>query len=79
MGTIEFLLTQTGLIDIVLVGTSMADCNRCTTPATTEPLHTDKHGRPNDKNWQFDSIIGMLINLASNTHPDIAYTIHQTA
>ena len=57
----------------------MADCNGSTTPATIEPLHTDKHGAPFDEPWQYDSIIGMLMYLTSNTHPYTAYAVHQAA
>ena len=74
-----FLLTQTGLIHKVLQATGIAECNGCTTPATLEPLNTDKHGAPFDEPWQYDSIIGMHMYLASNSCPDIAYAVHQAA
>ena len=78
-GNNEFLLTQTGLIDKVLAATGFTDCNGCETPATTDLLHIDKHGAPFDELWQYDSIIGMLMHLAVNTQPDIAYAVKQAA
>ena len=67
------------MIDKVLAATEFTDCNGCETPATTDPLHIDKHGAPFDESWQYDSIIGMLMYLAGNTRPDIAYAVHQAA
>ena len=60
----------------VLIVTVMACCDGCTTPATIEPLYTDKHGVLFDETWWNDSIIGMLMYYASNTCPDIAYEVH---
>jgi Reverse transcriptase (RNA-dependent DNA polymerase) len=78
-GPNEFLLTQTGLIDKVLETTKMTHCNGCDTPATVDPLHADKDGAPFNETWRYDSIIGMLMYLAGNTRPDIAYAVHQAA
>jgi hypothetical protein len=78
-GQNEFLLTQTGLIDKVLEATKMSHCNGCDTPATVDPLHADKDGAPFNETWRYDSIIGMLMYLAGNTRPDIAYAVHQAA
>jgi hypothetical protein len=75
----EFLLTQTGLIDKVLAVTKMSECNGCDTPATIDPLHADKDGEPFDEEWAYDGVIGMLMYLAGNTRPDIAYAVHQAA
>ena len=78
-GRNEFFLTQTGLIDKVLEATKMTHCNGCDTPATVDPLHADKDGAPFAETWRYDSIIGMLMYLAGNTRPDIAYAVHQAA
>ena len=67
------------MIDNVLAAIGFTDCNGCETPATTDPLHIDKHGAPFDESWQYDSIIGMLMHLAVNTQPDIAYAVKQAA
>ena len=78
-GSATFELTQTGLIAKVLAATNMSDCNGCDTPATSDPLHVDKDGEVFDETWRYDSVIGMLMYLASNTRPDIAYAVHQAA
>lgn len=78
-GPNEFLLTQTGLINKVLNATKMSRCNGCDTPATVDPLHADKDGAPFKEDWQYDAVIGMLMYLAGNTRPDIAYAVHQAA
>lgn len=75
----EFHLTQTGLIDRILTATHLQDCNGCDTPATIDPLFADLSGEPFSESWQYDSIIGMLMYLANNTRPDIAYAVHQAA
>jgi hypothetical protein len=78
-GPNEFLLTQTGLIDKVLAATKMSRCNGCDTPATPDPLHADQKGAPFVEEWKYDAVIGMLMYLAGNTRPDIAYAVHQAA
>ena len=78
-GPNTFHLSQTGLIAKVLAATNMTDCNGCDTPATSDPLHIDKDGAVFDEAWRYDSVIGMLMYLASNTRPDIAYAVHQAA
>ncbi|KAI2509164.1 hypothetical protein MHU86_5283 [Fragilaria crotonensis] len=78
-GSKEFLLTQTGLIDKVLAVTKLTDCNGCDTPATVDPLHADKDGEPFSEEWAYDVVIGMLMYIAGNTRPDIAYAVHQAA
>ena len=76
----EFLLTQTGVIDKVLAVMKLtADCNGCDTPATIDPLFIDKFGDPFSEEWAYDTVIGMLMYLADNTRPNIAYAVHQAA
>jgi hypothetical protein len=75
----SFKLTQLGLIEKVLQASGMVDCRGVSTPATTTPLGTDVHGDRFDEVWEFSSVIGMLMYLASNTRPDIAYAVHQAA
>jgi hypothetical protein len=49
------------------------------TPAETSPVGSDLDGLPFNETWEYDSLVGMLMYLASNTRPDIAYAIHQAA
>ena len=75
----KFQLTQPGLIDKILSTMNLTDCNGCDTPAATSPLHADKDGPAFEESWPYDSVIGMMMYLANNTRPDIAYAVHQAA
>ena len=76
-GTIQ--LTQHGLIDCVLKATGMQDSNPDQTPASTKPLGLDKNGAPFKEQWSYASVVGMLLYLGANSHPEIAYAVHQCA
>ena len=75
----SFHLTQTGLINKVITAAGMDDCNTAITPATRTPLGTDKLGPAFNEKWKYSEIMGMLMFLATNFHPDIAYAVHQCA
>jgi hypothetical protein len=74
-----FLLTQTGLISKVIEAAGMNTCNKVSTPALPLPVGADLHGDSFVESWEYASIIGMLMYLAANTRPDIAYAVHQAA
>ena len=78
-GPKKFHLTQTGLINKVLKEADMENCNTVNTPALTTPLGIDKLGEPFKEDWDYASIVGMLMYLANNSRPDIAYAVHQCA
>jgi hypothetical protein len=48
-------------------------------PATGTPVHTDKDGEPSVEQWDYASVVGMLMYLSTNSWPDIAFAIHQCA
>ena len=75
-----FYLTQTGLIRKVLLTAGMQD-SKCTvkTPAATTPLGLDVDGDPFTESWEYPVVVGMLLYLAQNSRPDIAYAVHQCA
>lgn len=75
----SFILSQTGLIKKVLKEASMEECNSSPTPASTTPLFKDKEGDPFDESWDYPVIVGMLMYLATNSRPDIAFAVHQCA
>ena len=75
----SFALTQTGLIDKALRDASMENSNTCVTPASTTPLGIDSEGAPFEEAWDYASIVGMLMYLAGNSRPDIAFAVHQCA
>ena len=43
------------------------------------PLHAHENGAEREEKWSYCSVVGMLIYLARNTHPDIEYVVHQCA
>ena len=73
------VLTQTGLIDRILVLIELEDCNIKHPPADKLPLGKDLEGDPCREQWEYRSVVGMMLYLAGNTRPDIAYAVHQCA
>ena len=57
----------------------MLDCNHNTTPSILEPLGPDLDGPQFKEQWEYASIIGMLMYLANNTRPDIAHAVYTCA
>jgi hypothetical protein len=80
-GPNEFFLSQPGLIDKVLTASEMSDSIPVDTPTSTRggALRTDLEGAPFDEPWSYRTIIGMLMYVAANTRPDIAFAVHQAA
>ena len=75
----EFYLSQPGPIKKVLEAAGMSECNPNTTPAALDILGPDVDGTAMEENWEYASIIGMLMYLANNTRPDIAHAVHACA
>ena len=77
-----FKLTQTGLIDKILLTTGMQDCNPATSPTSGPgPLGSDNHGKDAtlQDRWSYASVVGMMMYLASNSRPEISFAVHQCA
>ena len=72
-------LTQVGLIDKILATVGMTDCNTRGSPTTVSPLGTDAKGAHRKDHWNYASVIGMLMYLSSNAHPEIQFAVHQCA
>jgi hypothetical protein len=79
VGDKAFNLSQTGLIDKVLKTSGMEECNSSPTPTLTSPIGSDKEGAAFIDTWEYATVVGMLMFLASNSRPDIAYAVHQCA
>ena len=75
----SFTLSQTGLISKVLKASGMEDSNSAPTPAAPTPLCIDKYGDAFEESWEYPVIVGMLMFLATNSRPDIAYAVNQCA
>jgi hypothetical protein len=75
----SILMTQTGLIDKVLAASGMEDCKPNLMPAPAQALGSDPDGPPMVETWKYLSILGMLLYLATNTRPDIAFAVSQAA
>jgi len=75
----SFTLTQSGLIQKILVATNMTDCNPNWTPASPTPVGKDPDGEPHDDEWSYPSVVGMLLYLSTNTRCDLCYAVSQVA
>ena len=72
-------LAQPSLIRQILKVTNLEDCNSIYAPAVHTPVGTDLLGEKFNEKWEYASVVGMLMFLANNTRPDIAYATHQVA
>jgi hypothetical protein len=79
IGENEIKMTQEGLIKKILDATGMTDCNTNRTPTTKEALSMDEEGERMEDNWNYRSVIGMMLYFATNTRPDIAFGVSQVA
>ena len=75
----EIELTQVGLIRLFFKAKCMEDCTVIATPAESKALGKDLDGDPQMECWSYASVVGMLMYLASNSRPDIAFAVHQCA
>ena len=76
-GTLE--LVQPGLIAKIIQAAGLdANSAQHDTPATSI-LHADSSGPECEHMWNYHALIGMLNSLASSSHLDIAFAIHQCA
>ena len=57
----------------------MESCNSCVTPCSLTALGKDENGDPIDELWDYAAVVGMRMYLATNSRPDIAYTVNQCA
>jgi hypothetical protein len=76
-GSIE--LNQSGLIDRILRVMGLEDSHERSTPADKKGLGKHEESDPCSEPWSYASIVGMMMYLASNSRPDIAFAVHQCA
>jgi hypothetical protein len=60
-------MTQKGLISKIIEATGMTGCNPNWTSASTTPIGSDPDGEPMDESWNYQSSVGMLLYLTTNT------------
>ena len=73
------LARQSGLTERVISAVNMAEANSTKTLATAMALGADVGGAPPKESWSYQSVVGMLLYLAGNTWPEIAFAVHQCA
>ncbi len=72
-------LTQTGLISRILLALGLTNSNGTRTPAPKAPLPRDVDGEPFSEDYNYASVVGMMMYLACNSRPDIAFAVNQCA
>ena len=71
---------QKGLINKIIETTKMTSCNPNYTPAMQEALGSDPEGEEwSNEDWNYASVVGMLLYVSNNTRPDIAFAVSQVA
>ena len=55
----------------------METCNPCAAPCALTALGKDENGDPFNETWNYPAVVGILMYLAINSRPDIAYSINQ--
>ena len=73
-------MTQKGLIKKIITTTGLDNCNPNWTPTNQAALGSDPDGELYDqKDWNYASVVGMLLYLSNNTRPDITFSVSQVA
>ena len=75
----ELHLLQSGLIERILKVMNLEESNPNAIPAQKKALGKDENGDLCKESWEYSSIVGMMMYLASTTRPDIAFAVHQCA
>ena len=70
-------MTQTGLIDRIISSLGLDEANTKETPAKLGTLPKDSKGSPCNSEFNYASIVGMLLYLEGHTRPDIAFAVNQ--
>jgi Reverse transcriptase (RNA-dependent DNA polymerase) len=74
-----FTLTQPALIARIIETTGMMEANPRTTPAPQETLGKGVDGPAMSEEWNYASVVGMLLFVSNNTRPELAFAVNQCA
>ena len=69
------VLSQTGLIKRILLAMNIKECNRNSTPEDNGPIGKDLNFNACMKQWEYCSVVEMLLYLAGSTRPDITFAV----
>ena len=75
----HIILTQPGLINHVVEAVGVTSCNPKSTPSPRKALGRDLNGPPFDADFNYASVVGMMLYLCNNFQPDIAFAVSQCA
>ena len=75
----DMALSQTGLINMIFPVMGMENCNHKFTPAVKIPVGMDVDGDPCMEEWEYCSVVGMMLYLVGITCLDIAFAVHKCA
>ena len=71
---------QKGLINKIIETTKMTLCNPNFTPTSQVASGSDPEGDNwENEDWNYASVVGMLLYVSNNTRPDIAFAVSQVA
>ena len=72
-------LTQTGLIDRIITAMGLDDASPNKTPAEYGALPKDQDGEGCNANFNYASIVGMMLYLQGHSRPEISFAVSQCA
>jgi hypothetical protein len=80
-GKAQIKLTQTGLTKRIVeaLGLCTQYSTKISTPAEASPLPKDVDGAPPSGQFNYATVVGMLLYLCGHSRPDIAFAVHQCA
>ncbi len=58
------------------LGLDVGTANGKLAPVKGKPLTKHEHGEPDSGDFNYSSVVGMLLYLAGHTHPDITYAVN---
>ena len=70
-------MTQTGLIDRIITTMGLENANPKETPAKHGTLPKDAQGEDCNEDFNYASVVGMLLYLEGHSRPDISFAVNQ--